>query len=128
MAEVSFRRRKADECIRAASLALEHGYWETAVVRAYYCLFHTLIMIMARFHETEPLRGWKHESLRDRFERRFCRLSRYFNRRDGEDLDEVLKARMNADYHDVLFDEKRARRVVARASSLYLKASEVLNA
>lgn len=128
MAETSFHRRKADECIQAARLALEHSYYETAVVRAYYCLFHTLIMVMARFNETEPRRGWKHETLRDRFERRFCRLSRYFNRRDGEDLDEVLKARMNADYHDVLFDEKRTRRVVERASTLYAKALEVLNA
>ena len=112
MAETSFHRRKADECNQAARLALEHELWETAVVRAYYCLFHALIMIMTRFNEPEPRRGWRHQTLRDRFENRFCRLNRHFNRRDGENLNTALTARMAADYHDVTFEGKRTNRVV----------------
>lgn len=128
MSETSFRRRKADECIQAANLVLQHGYWETAVVRAYYCLFHTLVMVMAKLNEPEPRRGWRHETLRDRFEDKFCRLNRHFNKRDAEILNTALTARMAADYHDVTFDEKRARRVVEQASMLYAKALEVLGA
>ena len=65
--------------------------------------------------------------MRDRFESRFCRLNRHFNRRDGENLNTALTARMEADYHDVTFEEKRTSRVVERASTLYAKALEVLD-
>lgn len=96
-------------------------------MRAYYCLFHTLIMIMERFNEREPGRGWKHKALRDRFESRFCKLNRHFGRRDAEVLNTVLTARVQADYHDVAFDEKRARTVFEGASTLHVKALEVLD-
>lgn len=127
MADTSFRRRKADECIQAARLALEHELWETAVVRAYYCLFHALVMIMTRFNEPEPRRGWRHGTLRDRFEIKFCKRGFHFDRQDGETLNTALTARMDADYHDVSFDEKRASRVVERSRTLYAKALEVLD-
>jgi uncharacterized protein (UPF0332 family) len=127
MAEASFHRRKAEECSVAAELAVTHALWETAVSRAYYSLYHALLEVMERFNEATPRRGWNHDSLRKRFIEQFCERSFHFNRGDGDAFVDAQRARNDADYHPVQFNESRARRTVTRVAALRGKAFEVLD-
>lgn len=126
-ANESFHLRKAEECYKAAGLALEAQCWESAVSRAYYCAYHLLLEVMLRFGQPSPGRGWSHDSLQKRFIESFCERGFQFNKRDGKVFIDALAARITADYHSDPINETRSRRTVSQVGELRIKVKEVLN-
>lgn len=126
MAEVSFRRRKADECYRAARLAFDHDLWETAISRAYYGLFHLVSEVMAQNANRYEQR-WNHRQLHNAFIDNFCKRGFLLSRQDGETYGLLREERLAADYGNPAFSQRRAARAMRRAEELHKKLSEVLD-
>ena len=121
-----WRIGKAERFLESARQAFEQGQWETSVSRAYYAAYH-LVAALLEARGPGPRRRWNHTQLLNVFNDHFARRGYLFAKKDAGDLSTLMQERLTADYEDVSFDEKRARRCLDRAEALCQKILEVVH-
>jgi uncharacterized protein (UPF0332 family) len=112
-----WRLQKARRFLRVARAALGDQDYETALSRAYYGVYHAVIVLL----ETKSglvRRRWDHELVQLEFRRRFASSSYLFTVRDARDLEDIYDARLVADYENRQVSRTRAYELVQKAEVL----------
>ena len=114
--------RRAQECMGAATLCLDNGYYADAISRSYYAVLHAaksaLAYIIANYSEAaQDVLPETHEGVTNRFGLRLVRPG-YIERIWAAFLGQLAQLRYSADY-DVMtvFSEVLSRDALDRASS-----------
>jgi uncharacterized protein (UPF0332 family) len=102
---------KAERFLAAAERALEAEDWETAVSRAYYAAYHSVIALVEIRAGVARTR-WDHNQLRGAFRSRFGARGFLFTTRDAANFDKLYGHRLAADY-----EMDPIRRSIATASA-----------
>lgn len=93
----SWRLAKAERFLRAAERAIEAEDWETAVSRAYYAAYHSVVALLEERAGMTRTR-WDHTQLRGAFRSHFGSRGFLFTKRDAGNLDKLNEDRLAADY------------------------------
>ena len=120
-----FRIGKAQRFLAAGRLARDNQHWETCVSRGYYAIYHLVVAVLIVRRGVDASQ-WRHAAVRDAFIEHFCKPGYFFSDQDGKDMTRLLEDREDADYHDVTFNDRRARRSFEKAETLANKVLEVL--
>ena len=115
---------KAQRFLAAGQDAFRQGHWETSVSRAYYAVYH-LVAAVLEARGPGPRRRWNHAPLHKAFTEHFARRGYLFSKKDAGTLYGLMQERFAADYEDVSFTEKRARRSLDKAEALCREILEV---
>jgi uncharacterized protein (UPF0332 family) len=118
-----YRVEKAKRFLESAHLALEHGYYETAVSRAYYSVYHLVAWALMEHRGIDRSR-WDHFQIVNEFYNHFCKRGYLFSMADGRDLQQLLDSRLDADYANVDFNNRKTARLLERAGALANKIQE----
>jgi uncharacterized protein (UPF0332 family) len=111
--------------MNAAALALEAQDYETAVSRAYYACYHSVITVLEGKAGMRRTR-WDHTQVAVLFRQQFGNKSYLFMRRDADLFESLQEARLVADYEDEPPTQRVATRHIAAANALVARAREVL--
>jgi uncharacterized protein (UPF0332 family) len=110
----------------AAERAFAAGDWETAVSRAYYAAYHSIVAVLeirAQMHRSR----WDHTQLQNEFRARFTNRGFLFSSRDARSLLDLYEARIDADYTDLPHRRREIEDLLAKARGLWARAKEVMN-
>jgi uncharacterized protein (UPF0332 family) len=120
-----WRVSKARRFVAAAQDAFRQGHWETVASRAYYAAYHSVAALLETSSQVSR-RPWRHETLLRDFRDQFANRGYLFTRRDGNSLAKLVQERYAADYEHVIFNERRAGRVLRDAEDLCSRVFEVV--
>ena len=109
-------------------MLIEAGLFDAAVSRAYYALYHLMVLAIVQFERLSEaeVNDWKHKTVVSTFIKRFCQRSFLLDARDAGVVARLLKDRSDADYHDEVINQARAERSVHSARGLFTKMLEAL--
>lgn len=118
-----WRLGKAERFLRAADRAFDSEDWETAVSRAYYAVYHAVIALLeARAGIVR--RRWDHVQVQNDFRTHFTRRGYLFTVRQAGHFEELLEARLVADYEAERLRRGRAAELLRNAYALYERLLE----
>jgi uncharacterized protein (UPF0332 family) len=109
----------------AAQRAFEGGDWETAVSRAYYAAYHSIVAVLEVRGRVGRER-WDHVQVQNEFRARFTNRGFLFNSRDARALADLYEARIDADYTTKSWRRSAAEVLISRARELCNHAREVI--
>jgi uncharacterized protein (UPF0332 family) len=116
-ASSSWRQAKAQRFLAAAQRAVDASDWETAVSRAYYAAYHSVISVLET-REGIVRANWSHN-----FRPFYARYTYLEGLRD--DIDLLYRERLAADYRDEVLDDVRAAHALRIAASTCQRMLEV---
>jgi len=113
----NWRLAKAERFLQAASRAFEADDFETAVSRAYYAAYHSVIAVLES-RAGVSRRRWDHSQLQAAFRREFGAKGFLFSIRDSGDFDKLYEDRLIADYERLEFRRAAAANALTIARGL----------
>jgi uncharacterized protein (UPF0332 family) len=99
--------------------------WETAVSKAYYASYHTVVELM-EVKAGVRRRSWNHMQVQNDFRRLFGQSGFLFTITDARDLQQLYQARLIADYEQTQTRQRQSVDFVLRAKRLCDKIIEVI--
>jgi uncharacterized protein (UPF0332 family) len=119
------RINKAERFLSTAQLALDEGDADSCASRAYYAVFHALVLLFEARGNTRE--RWSHTEVHKVFLLEFCNRGYLgFSKRDASTLKRLYRARLDADYGLNVINLVRAERLLRQAASLFVKVQEVV--
>jgi uncharacterized protein (UPF0332 family) len=120
--QLSWRLEKAQRFLLAAARAFEVDDWETAVSRAYYAVYHSMIALLEA--KTELRIPRRHAQLHNLL--RSPLVATIVSIQDASDVRRLYFVRQSADYDDVLLDRTLAEESLRKARILCQRIGEVM--
>ena len=112
--------------MNTAQLALDEGDADSCASRAYYAVFHALVLLFEARGNTIR-ESWSHIEVQKTFSLEFCNRGYLgFSKRDASTLKRLYRARLDADYGLNVINLVRAERLLGQAASLFIKVQEVV--
>jgi uncharacterized protein (UPF0332 family) len=112
-----WRLEKAKRFMNAAERSLERSDYETAVSRAYYACYLSIVRLMeSRAGIRRP--RWDHVQLQTEFRRSFASKSYLFSVRQARDLEELQASRLVADYENRQATTRQVEGLMTKARGL----------
>jgi len=113
---------KAQECVQTAQRCLQEGWYNSAVNRAYYAMFHTARAALAAVALDRP--QWSHGGLHATFATEMVRRRKQYPLSCVHALMEAMELRHIADYSDVQISRRQATRTVRAAADFLTRVTE----
>jgi uncharacterized protein (UPF0332 family) len=126
--DVELYLAKADQCLAGAQLAADHGQYNNAANRAYYCAFQAAIALLVAVGvaPTTP-RYWSHDFVLLEYARRFSTHRRGLAPGSSAALKALQDERLKADYEIELLGRASAERAVLLARQFLAAVRQRLN-
>ncbi len=113
---------KADEFLQTAQRCLQEGWYNAAVNRAYYAMFHAARTALAAVALDRP--QWSHGGLHATFATEVVRRRKRYPLACVHALTEAMELRHIADYSDVQISRRQATRTVRAAEDFLARVRE----
>lgn len=113
---------KANEFVQTAQRCLLEGWYNSAVNRAYYAMFHAARTALAAIAIDRP--QWSHGGLHATFATELVRRRKRFPLACVHALTEAMELRHMADYSDLQISRRQATRTVQAAEDFLARVRE----
>jgi uncharacterized protein (UPF0332 family) len=113
---------KATEFVQTAQRCLQEGWYNSAVNRAYYAMFHAARTALAAIAMDRP--PWSHGGLHATFATELVRRRKRYPLACVHALTDAMELRHMADYSDVQISRRQATRTVRAAEDFLARVRE----
>ncbi len=118
---------KADQCLAGAQLAVDHGQYNNAANRAYYCAFQAAIAMLVAAGVAPPTpRYWSHDFVLREYAGRVASPGADLSPGSGAALKALQDERLKADYEIELLGRPSAERALLLARQFLAAVRERL--